>query len=280
MSDSFLSFRRDEDRAVKAFRPVLRSLHLREPSEQKRIRLVKFRALSLLDLDDWSICVVQTPLAKYGMKGAFVLRHISPDPNDQSKSCGYMGYIFIERELYEQLEVSTDADLKQQRLIDIKLIGVHEFVHFLACIYAITSVSLEEARKRMYKRVQERLQDRVDEKTVREIREALDGGKPFDMNPRFNDGHYRITAGNLPENFLDYGRLYRVLLFSRELFEEEFLTEEKLEEILSNGATEAEQKREIGRGAAEVAERKSVQVRHALHRLSRWIAQYFGRRKT
>jgi hypothetical protein len=269
MPDSSLRFRVSEDRAVKAFRPILRKLHLRERvTEQQPVFLAGFPALDLLDLDYWSIRVVPTPLVQHGAYGMFALRFL---PNDNKR---VEAFLFIEKSLYDRLD--KDGDDKQLALLWIKHIGVHEFVHFLACIYAVTTVSFDAARKQMLKRFEERVRDRLDEKTMKELIKCLKSDDPslYLNNTSFNDAHFCIKGiTSVPENRLDYAKLFLKLLFSRELFEDCFLTGEKKHEIMSI-RSKAERENQIRLGAVDVAKEKSVLETTALHNLKDWINEY------
>jgi hypothetical protein len=260
----------DEDRAVKAFRPVLRRLRLREQRSVKpEVFLADFPQLDLLDLDLWSIHVMPAPLVKEGSYGMFALvQH--PKAPDRTLCC-----LFIESSLYDSLEQGSAEDQKRDRLW-IKHIGVHEFVHFIAWVYVATTVTYDVTRAQFMKMFKERLRDRVDAKTVKDLLNALKTESPtYWQDTRFNDSHFRIKRSGQPsECELKYDKLYLALLFSRELFEEEWFTKERQQEVLSFG-TKGEQKTLIGQGALEVADEKSVLSTTAEHRLATWIEDYF-----
>jgi len=269
---SLLRFRVNEDRAVKAFRPILRSLCLREKQSLKpQVSLADFPQLDLLDLDSWSIQVMPAPLVNEGLLGMFALvRH--PKSNEDRILC----CLFIESSLYDLLEQGAVDDQKRARLW-IKHIGVHEFVHFIAWVYAITTVTYDDARARLMKEFKKRVRDGVDPKTVSDLLNALKTESPtaYWQDTRFNDSHFRIKRNSQSsECRLEYDKLYLALLFSRELFEEEWFTAEKKQEVLSSG-TKDEQKNLIRQRAVAVADEKSVLQETALHRLATWIDDYF-----
>jgi hypothetical protein len=173
------------------------------------------------------------------------------------------------------LEQGSPEAQKHDRLW-IKHIGVHEFVHFIAWVYTVTTVTYGVARARFMKEFKKRVLDRVANETVDDLLNALKTESPtYWQDTRFNDSHFRIKrGGQSSECRLKYDKLYLALLFSRELFEEEWFTTEKQQEVLSFG-TKGEQKKLIGRGASAVADKKSVLPVTAEHRLATWIEDYF-----
>jgi len=273
MPDSYLRFRTDLDRAVKAFRPILRALHLRQKGQKPEVFLAKFATLDLLDLNNWSIQVVPMDLITHGLAGAFALK----EKNNNGK-VHYISYIFIEQSLYSKLD-NCSADDRERIMQEIKHIGIHEFVHFIAWIYTITVDNTDEARTVWMKRFEERLVTKTSDKFIKELLNALNTNELINYfsNPDFKDSHYRVRPdSSIPrDNDLDYSKLFLRFLFSRELFEEQYQIA-NIKTLLSDSSlTKDEKKHRLREAAYEIAKEKSIQALTADHRLAEWIEEYF-----
>lgn len=115
-------YRENVNDVVKFFRPILTGLKIRVNDKSKTLYLALFDRLSVLDLDDWRITVLYYDNEKMkSTSGMFFYR----------REQGYLTfYILINKSLF--------LDKTQEKL---KLAGVHEFCHFIAHLYAITSTT-------------------------------------------------------------------------------------------------------------------------------------------
>jgi hypothetical protein len=264
MAGSSLGYRSKLERAVVVFRPILRALHIRERERHTNIRLAQFANLELLDLDKWSIGVRAVDFPEESCLGLFAAR-IEPENNERVRC-----YIFIKKSLFDSLsDKETDKKTKE----GIKIIGVHEFCHFLALLYAVTALSIDHAR--------EILLDRLKKKTDSFYKKDLEAfervfvEKNFDEYYDllgFNDAHYRLDCeGETP----NYQELFLYFLFSRGLLETDF-TKEKQKQFRNllkcNKMEEAFSL--LNESIIKITDEKWIKRDIALHQVSKWLNVY------
>ena len=133
-------YRNEVEAAVKIFRPVLVALKIREPSQHRPpVFIADFDHLHLLDLD---FCSIEVRIADLGeCTGMFISAY--------TKSKLLRNYIILNKSLFDTPEQETKEQLK--------ITGVHEFCHFLAILYAVTSFSVDALKERILLRLNKRI---------------------------------------------------------------------------------------------------------------------------
>lgn len=190
-------YRSDLKEAVRAFRPVLRSLKIRSSADHPIVFIAAFDCLSHLRLETWTIRVV---IAEMKVQGMFFIK--------ETAQGSLRAYIVLNKMLYE------NPKLEMKELL--KTAGVHEFVHFMAHVYAVTVTDTQGLRECLLSRLAGKIM-RLPGKELLTLYNGL-------FEPTFGevptpDTHFRLGyEGETP----DYYLLFLHFMFSRELFEEYF----------------------------------------------------------
>jgi hypothetical protein len=189
--------------AVRLFRPVLKSLKIRSAPKHPIVFFAAFDELAHLCLNTCSIQVIVTEMDTQGM---FLMRY--------TEQGSLRAFIFLNKMLYE----NPKRQMKELR----KIAGVHEFVHFLARVYAITTTNTPELRKKIINELVSNLQYKVNKLPGSELLalyNRLINQFSGENVPEFTDAHFRLGyEGQTP----NYDVLFQHLMFSRELYEEYF----------------------------------------------------------
>jgi hypothetical protein len=178
------------------------ALKMRDPVHSRPIFLAEFDHLHLLALD---FCSIEILIADIGeCTGMFI--------SSYTKSGLLRNYIILNKSL---LDSSEQADREQ-----LKIIGVHEFCHFIAILYAANVVSIETLQERILQRLNGRI-DKLPKETLINLYNLL-ANKASHEYPFFDeltDKHFRLgVEGDTP----DYNILFYHFMFSKDLFETDF----------------------------------------------------------
>jgi hypothetical protein len=193
-----LLYRSDVKEAVRIFRPILKNLKIRSVTDHPVVFFAAFDQLAHLSLDT---CSVQVVVAEMDIQGMFLLKH--------TKQGSLRAFIILNKMLYN----NPTQPMKEL----LKTAGVHEFVHFLAIIYAVTVTDTVEFREKLMNK----LQSMVKKLPGAELLTLYNGllNTISDDGKTFTDTHYRLGyEGSTP----DYYVLFLHFMFSRELFETYF----------------------------------------------------------
>lgn len=247
------AYRTDVNTAVRFFRPVLAKLNIRNADKQKPVYLAEFDHLDFLNMD---YCVVTVLLADMkDTKGLFFCR--------KTEQICYF-YIVINVSLY-----------KDENLEKVKMVGVHEFCHFMALLYSLSATVIEHQRDVMTERLSQKI-DELNNKSLDRFYSALNNfEKDNDYVPELDDDHFRLGYEG---NTADYDVLLKNFLISKELFDEYF-TPEKQEKFrkLMDTTDDAQ----IGKALLlfsetvnAVAKAKSIPRNFAFKQAISWVKEY------
>ncbi len=253
---SYTDYRKDLPTIINYFRPILARLNIRNPEKQDWVCLAEFEYLDFLKLNNLAIKVLVGDIGN--QRGMTFLRH--------SDSTGLdMFYILISEKLYED-----STDLKKA-----KIIGVHEFCHFMAVLYTLTSTTIEHHRQVLINRLSKKI-EKLDSEVLDKIYMALEVNGDWNVDEmKFDDDHYRLQYEGDTEN---YDILFKHFLFSKELFEEYFdLDKQKEFRNLISTRNEENVKSAINifmKSIEIAAEAKSVSLELAKKQASKWVDAY------
>jgi hypothetical protein len=246
-----LLYRFDIREAVRIFRPVLRALKIRSHEEHPIVFFAAFEDLINLSLDKWSIQVL---VAEIETPGIFFFKH--------TKQGSLRAFIVLKKMLY-------DNPKKEMKEI-LKTAGVHEFVHFLAIVYAVTYTKTIELRKNLLSKLQGVVQKLPGPELLTVYYGIKNKYSSGDISG-YTDTHFRLDyEGRTP----DYSTLFLHLMFSRELFEEYFNRERQrhFKELMKQNNNRATQL--ILESLNTAANDKDVPVELALSQLMEWVHVY------
>ena len=245
------AYRTDIETAVKFFRPLLSSLNIRNKTKQDIVYLAAFDHLDLLNLDNCVVTVLTANLAQAG--GLFFCRN-----EGDYLHC----YIVIQDSLY--------AESMQK----VKTVGVHEFCHFMAIIYSITATSIQAQREYLINRLKKNVDD-LNMDALNKFYAALCTGDLMEEISELTDTHYRL---NCEGETVNYSVLFKHLMFSKELFEEFFSEQDRIEfknNVLSGKESNIDKAVEIFQKAIDAAERaKDIPHKLAFNQAASWVKEY------
>lgn len=194
------NYRNDVSIAVNFFRPVLSKLSVRNKEKQDDVFLAEFDHLDFLNLETCIVTVLLADLDKAG--GLFFCR--------KTKDITVC-YIILNSNLY------NDENYEK-----VKIIGVHEFCHFMAIIYSLTATTIEKQKDFLLKRLSKKI-DEFDIAALNIFYQALtQDDVKTDYIAEFSDSHFRLQCEG---DTVNYDVLFNNFLFSKELFEEYFKKE-------------------------------------------------------
>lgn len=247
-------YRKNIADAVKFFRPILTGLKIRANDESKTLYLALFDRLSVLDLDNWRITVIyQDDVKMQSVSGMFFYRR---------EQDYLIFYIIINKSLF--------LDKTKEKL---KLTGVHEFCHFIAYLYAITSTTIELQKKNFEAQLLKKC-DILSEEALNNLYKAINDR--YHTTPdELNDEHFRLEwEGNTP----DYVMLFKHFMLSKELFDLYFDTkdQEEFRRLVTNNKSEDTDKamKLLGSSIAKVVQDKSVPQSLAINQVISWAKDY------
>jgi hypothetical protein len=248
-----LQYRNEIKEAVRIFRPVLKSLKIRNDTEHPIVRFVEFDHLRHLNLDE---CSVQVIVADTKASGMFIAKY--------TEQGLFQAYIILSRKLYD----NQDKETREMR----KIAGVHEFVHFIAAVYVATVTGTIELRAKLLNRLQDNVRN-LPESNLMLLYNALKSNiEQENIPPELTDEHFRIgDEGQTP----DYNLLFLHFMFTRELFEEYFDkdSQSRFKELLKagdNGEATSLLIDTLNRAASD----KDVPLKMATNQLMQWVHVY------
>ena len=151
-------YRSDPIETVRLFRPVLRALKIRQKDGHLPVFLASFDQLAFLNLDE---CSIQFAAGKIEAASLFIAKYTS-----QGRLL--RAYIIVNDKLFD----SQNKGMKEMR----KIAGVHEFIHFLALIFAATLSSREDMRSMLLGRLQNK-EEYFDREKQIQFRELYTSGQ-------------------------------------------------------------------------------------------------------
>jgi hypothetical protein len=251
-------FTKRVDSAVDCFRPLLKKLKIREdPTGKRPIALIEVPELDFLGLP-WTLTIIKEKNNDSSL-GKLVTRYRAHHDNIQS-------IIFLDNTLYYDSPISH---------VKRRIVAVHEFCHFIACIYAYTADKdkfLEIIKNRRDANVGDIWNPDVQilYKLLTESRN--DTEKTLNGFEHTQHTHFYMGVENI---LISYTELFLNLLFSRGAFEE-FFDLEKQKQFFnlwrSEKRSDALQLYDttIGEAAAE----KWVPLEFARSQAMEWLKSY------
>jgi hypothetical protein len=246
-------YRADIKEAVRIFRPVLQGLKVRSETEHPVIYFAGFDELRHLDMDR---CSVQVQVADIDTLGLFFFKY--------TKTGLLRAFIILSRKLYD----NPQKAMRELR----KIAGVHEFVHFIAFVYAATVTETEYLRSKLFERLQHTV-DRLPGNALLTLYNALASEiETNDAVGELTDAHFRLGCeGPTP----DYELLFLRFMFSRELFKACFDTEKQIQFKDFYAISEYEKAEQLlNEALREVTEAKDIPVKLAQKQLREWVHVY------
>jgi hypothetical protein len=248
------SYKADLETTVRAFRPVLKALNLREPEKYRPVYLSEFDHLDVFNLKFCSIRIIFASMEE-DCAAALATQHAD----------GLLkNYIIFNN--------NNSVENKEK----IKIMGVHEFCHFMAIIFAILARSFDVARVDIIKRLNKKV-DKLKKHELDMLYSMLSKKGPPDYREleSLTDSHFRLGfEGDAP----DYIELFRYFMFSKEIFDVAFNEEKQVQfkKLMRTGKEENIEKAVDLLVAALTmsANEKSVPLKMAFHQLKRWVHLY------
>jgi hypothetical protein len=248
-------FRADVPAAVRDFRPILVSLNIRDRPKHRAVFIAEFDHLDLLNFDECSIQVLVADLDE--CIGMF----ISSSTTSGLCRC----YIVLNKSLFDNTTTSGSEQLK--------ITGVHEFIHFLAFLYAATTVDMSNLKESIRQRLNTKIDSLPHDRLIKIYNLLTDrAGHDEDPPEELTDKHFRLDIeGDTP----DYNILFNNFMFSRDLFETDF-TSEKQAEFKRLAETNQESKAIdlLIESLKRVASAKAVPFKLAYKQLMTWVRYY------
>jgi hypothetical protein len=244
-------YRSDVKEAVRVFRPVLQDLKIRSDTEHPAVFFAAFDQLAPLSLDT---CSVQVVLAEMDTQGMFLIK--------LTKQGSLRAFIILNKMLYNNPK-------KQMRELR-KIAGVHEFVHFLAMVYVITTTNTTELRQKLLEKLRRNV-EKLPGSDLLTIYNGLRNNLSSEEISGYSDTHFRLGYEGPTPN---YDVLFLHFMFSRELFEEYF-NETKQSQFRDQIKLENQTALQIvTESLNKAAEDKDVPIALALSQLMEWVHVY------
>jgi hypothetical protein len=256
-------YKSDIKDAVKMFRPLLRVLKIREPVSYREVRIPEIDVMKRLNMDYASIVILVANLEN-DCAGILMTAYLEKGAKSLLKS-----YLIL------------NSNLLKPEKEQLKLTGVHEYCHFVAIIYVIQTVSIARAKEVIKKHMRDKF-------TIKDLQQ-LHGifSEPQLMvkadellnvplaSIRQTDEHYRL---NIEDAKIDYAELFRHLLCSKELFDEIFTKENRIQykqlKSLGNKNKDAKAEELLNNAIKEVSTQKSVPLETVKHQVAKWKREY------
>ena len=202
-------FERGIEWAVKVFRPLLKDLSISTLSNTENFRQILtagYKEFIRHHMDNCVVLVCRHNLTKEEYQGIFVLRY-SREENF------YALYIILNDNLFSP-----------EKKVIRKAVSIHEYVHCVAAMLALSRLATE----RLLEKFQKKMSERFPALTVIDTNNILNDlkkSKNIQTLDTFDDNHFRIEWEDFQASYAD---LYRNLLLSYELFcEKGFFDTEK-----------------------------------------------------
>jgi hypothetical protein len=255
-----LSFFKSIDAAVDCFRPLVKKLSVREDFNFERtVNLIEMPELDFLGGLEWSISLVRENLPNTGLCGRLVTRY-------RRQQNFFQYFIYLNEPLFQDTE---SARMKR------KIVFIHEFTHFAACLYAYST-----NKDRFISSLENKLDNIMDEifnPDVTTLYHLLKEKEPKDIDPLSTIKYIQHTHFYLgiEKIELSYTDLYLNLLFSKGAFEE-FFDEDNQKKFykLWNSGSRSEAVDLYYNLAKEAATAKWVPEQFALDQAEGWIINY------
>ena len=238
--------------ATRIFLPILRSLKLRKKSEERVIYIKDFHDLNFLNIRYFVLTLKTAKMDK--ASGTFFCR-VSGDLVD----C----YIILNSDLYDS-----------ENLESVKVSGVHEFCHFLAIVYSATATSIQIQREHLLERLSQKSHE-LNLDILNKFLSALSAEKGRENTELYDDDHFRLDCEG---NTVNYGLLFKNLLFSQETFEKYFDSDKQKQfcELLASNAKNApvDALNFYEKFVKMAAKEKSVPYPIAFRQSVQWVLSY------
>jgi hypothetical protein len=236
------------------------ALKMREPEQGWTVWLAEFDHLHLLEMD---FCSIEILIADLGeCTGMFV--------SSYTKTGLLRNYIILNNSLLD----SSKRETREQ----LKITGVHEFCHFIAILYAATVVSIELLKEKILQRLNGRI-DSLPKETLINLYNLLANKAPHEY-PFFDeltDKHFRLDfEGDTP----DYNILFYHFMFSKDLFETDFVPEKqaKFKRLIEATDRQDEAIQLLLKSIKTVSEEKWVPYKLAFNQVLEWVHSYIERK--
>ncbi|MDR3170537.1 MAG: hypothetical protein LBU17_02785 [Treponema sp.] len=224
----------------------------------RTVFLAGFDHLHLLDLD---FCSIEILIADLNECTGMLI-------SSYTKSGLLRNYIILNKSL-----LNSSGPVAENQL---KIVGVHEFCHFIAILYAATVVSIEALKESILHRLNGRI-DKLPKETLINLYNLL-ANKASDEYPlldELTDRHFRLDVeGDTP----DYNILFYHFMFSKDLFETDF-TPVKQAEFKRLVETKDTQNLKTAvqllvKSIETVSKAKCVPYKLAFNQVSKWVHSY------
>jgi hypothetical protein len=186
----------DLETTVRTFRPVLKALTLREPETYRPVYLSEFDHLDVFNLKFCSIRIITAKV---------------------EEDCAAALATQFSNGLLRNYMIFNPSVLKEGNKEKIKIMGIHEFCHFMAIIFAILARPFEIARQDIIKRLDNKV-DKLKKNELNMLYAMLSKKEPPDYRELelLTDSHFRLGfEGIVP----DYIELFRYFIFSKDVFD-------------------------------------------------------------
>lgn len=247
----------DVDVAVSLFRPVLKKLRIRDKSKSPESHPPIYlgdepQLMFIPQIDKICISVTQAQL------GNDIYACLLQRQTEVMTDC----YIVINEKLYEK------------SLGDVKMAAIHEFCHFMALVYALTSSSIDRQIDNLRERLDSVI-DKLSESSFDNVFISLTKSLSLPNIAESTNEHYRLGYENVA---IDYPEMWRCFMFSKELFEEFFNKIEQTNFVTmwhsDDKETRIEAVRMYTRIIDKAADAKSVSHELAEKRAMKWAMDY------
>jgi hypothetical protein len=249
------SYKTDLETTVRMFRPVLKALNLREPGKHRPVFLSEFDHLDVFNLKFCSIRVIAANL---------------------EEDCAAVLATQFTKGLLRNYIIFNSSVLNGGDQEKIKIMGVHEFCHFMAIIFAILARSFDIARQDIINRLNTKV-DKLKKSELDMLFSILSRREPPDYRDLdlLTDSHFRLGfEGDVP----DYIELFRYFMFSKEVFELTF-NDERRSQFKTLIQTRQEDNVEeavsiLVDSIRLAAQEKGVPFKMAFYQVKRWADSY------
>jgi hypothetical protein len=177
-------------------------------------------------------------------------------------------YIVLDNSLFDISERKFQEHLK--------MVGIHEFCHFLAVIYSVTNIGVDNVREIIKERLNGRI-DRLPLETLQKMFLSLSNKIPVENTgyiEELTDEHFRLGMEEETPNYRD---LFCQFMFSKDLFETEFSTREQVEFGNLLIANDFEKALVILMDSIEkICLEKDIPTQFAVNQVSKWLPSYIS----
>lgn len=192
-------FERGIEWAVKVFRPLLKDLSISTLSNTENFRQILtagYKEFIRHHMDNCVVLVCRHNLTKEEYQGIFVLQY-------NREENFYALYIILNDNLFAP-----------EKKVIRKAVSIHEYVHCVAAMLALSRLETAKLINRLHKKITERIHA-LTVIDANNILNDLKKSKDIQSLDTFDDKHFRIEWEDFQASYAD---LYRNLLLSYELF--------------------------------------------------------------